>query len=112
MEEDFVYLPDTNRSFIVRPSDICSFESEGNYTRVTLKDNTKVLIRRALNNLEERLREHKEFFRTDRSTIVNLAFVKEVQFYDSRRLFFILSNGQEVILSKQRSMALKSTMSL
>jgi two-component system, LytTR family, response regulator len=108
LEEDFVYLPDSARSFVVRPSDICSLESEGNYTRVTLKDNTKILVRRALTKLEAKLKEHKEFFRTDRSTIVNLAFVKEVQFHDSKRLLFTLSNGHQVVLSRQQSMAMKS----
>jgi two-component system, LytTR family, response regulator len=106
--EDFTYLPDTNRSFVVRISDICSLESEGNYTRVTLGDNTKVLIRRALTHLETKLEEHEEFFRTDRATIVNLAFVKEVQFCDPRRLLFILHNGQQVNLSRQRSLAMKA----
>jgi DNA-binding LytR/AlgR family response regulator len=106
--EDFVYLPDHACSLIVRIPDICSLESEGNYTRVTLRDNTRILIRRALTNLEEKLKEHKEFFRTGRSTIVNLAFVKEVQFHDARHLLFILSNGQQVILSRRQSVALKS----
>ena len=96
---------------MVRGADILSFEADGNYTEIHLTDATAILIRCAFYKCERQL-DPSTFFRTGRDCIVNLSHVKQVRIFDIKRYVFIMSDGREVILSRQSSLRLKREKSL
>lgn len=109
--DDFIFLSDNVKCWIIRSSNILSLEPDGNYTQIHLTDATIVLIRCAFHKCERNL-DPSTFFRTGRDCIVNLAHVKEVKIFDTKRYKFTMSNGKEVILSRQGSLRLKREKSL
>ena len=111
--DDFVYVADTAKGWVVRMSDISTLEARGNYVRVTLDhgDGGKLLIRQSLTACEEKL-DGRMFFRANRQWLVNLNYVKSVRALDPKRLAFVLSDGREVPLSRHCTLHLKKTMSL
>jgi two-component system LytT family response regulator len=104
---DFVYLPNTANGWVVRVSEIGLLEALGNYTRVILSDGRKILLRRSMTNCERDLSETRRFFRTSRSCIVNLEWVKKTRPADPKHITFVLEGGKEVTLSRQRTVALR-----
>lgn len=111
-EDDFVFLPGAACGRLVRVKDIWTLDVEQNYTRVTTKDgNDQILVRRPLIWCETRL-DPKIFFRANRECLLNLSYVKTVSPYDAKRLFFILMNGREIVLSRLRTIALRRKFAL
>ena len=87
-------------------SDIVSLEAQGNYLTLTDPAGHRLMIRKTLSAAAARL-PAEEFFQTSREMIVNLAYVKEVGIEDKKRLFFQMTNGRKVILSRQGTKALR-----
>lgn len=108
--DDFVFLSDTARCWIVRAADIWTLEACGNYTRVTLSDAT-ALIRRPLRECEGKL-DPATFFRTRRDCIVNLSRVKQMRMLDAKRFLFVLLDGREVAMSRKQSLLFRKQKSL
>jgi len=96
---------------MVRMTDILSLEADGNYTQIHLTDANIILIRCAFHKCERNL-DPSTFFRTGRDCIVNLSHVKEMRIFDHKRYMFIMSDGREVILSRQNSLRFKREKSL
>ena len=71
------FVREGERCWFVPLADVSLFESEGNHTRVVFGDN-RPLISRSLAYLEQRLDE-KRFFRANRSQIVGLTHVVDVE---------------------------------
>jgi DNA-binding LytR/AlgR family response regulator len=108
--DDFIFLSDTARCWVVRASDIWTLEACGNYTRVTLSDAT-ALIRRPLRECEGKL-DPSTFFRTRRDCIVNLSRVKQMRMLDAKRFLFVLLDGKEVAMSRKQSLLFRKQKSL
>jgi DNA-binding LytR/AlgR family response regulator len=108
--QDFVFLSDNVRCWVVRASDISTLEACGNYTRVTLSGAT-ALIRRPLRECEGRL-DPASFFRTRRDCIVNLSRVKQMRMLDSKRFLFVLLDGKEVAMSRKQSLLFRKQKAL
>jgi DNA-binding LytR/AlgR family response regulator len=108
--QDFVFLSDNVRCWVVRASDILTLEACGNYTRVTLSGAT-ALIRRPLRECEGRL-DPASFFRTRRDCIVNLSRVKQMRMLDSKRFLFVLLDGKEVPMSRKQSLLFRKQKAL
>jgi DNA-binding LytR/AlgR family response regulator len=108
--EDFIFLSDNVRCWVVRVSDISTLEACGNYTRVTLGGAT-ALIRRPLRECEGRL-DPGTFFRTRRDCIVNLSRVKQMRMLDSKRFLFVLFDGKEVPMSRKQSLLFRKQKAL
>jgi DNA-binding LytR/AlgR family response regulator len=108
--DDFIFLSDTARCWVVRTSDIWTLEACGNYTRITLSDAT-ALIRRPLRECECKL-DPSTFFRTRRDCIVNLSRVKQMRMLDAKRFLFVLLDGREVAMSRKQSLLFRKQKSL
>jgi two-component system, LytTR family, response regulator len=108
--EDFVFLSDNVRCWVVRASDISTLEACGNYTRVTLSGAT-ALIRRPLRECEGRL-DPATFFRTRRDCIVNLSRVRQMRMLDAKRFLFVLLDGKEVPMSRKQSLLFRKQKAL
>lgn len=108
--DDFIFLSDNVKCWVVRASDISTLEACGNYTRVNLSDAT-ALIRRPLRECECRL-DPSIFFRTRRDCIVNLSQVKQMRMLDAKRFLLVLLDGKEVAMSRKQSLLFRKQKSL
>jgi two-component system LytT family response regulator len=109
-EEDFLFLPGAEQ--MVQVKEICTLEVDQNYTQVTVQNSSKkILVRRSLTFCESRL-DPRVFVRANRECLVNLSCVKSVSAYDGKRLFFILKDGREIVLSRLCSIALRKAFSI
>ena len=108
--DDFIFLSDNVKCWVVRASDISTLEACGNYTRVNLSDAT-ALIRRPLRECECRL-DPSTFFRTRRDCIVNLSRVKQMRLLDAKRFLFVLLDGKEVAMSRKQSLLFRKQKAL
>jgi DNA-binding LytR/AlgR family response regulator len=108
--DDFIFLSDNVKCWVVRASEISTLEACGNYTRVNLSDAT-ALIRRPLREVECRL-DPSTFFRTRRDCIVNLSRVKQMRMLDAKRFLFVLLDGKEVAMSRKQSLLFRKQKAL
>jgi two-component system LytT family response regulator len=109
-DEDQVFLKDGERCWFVKLSNVRLFESEGNYVRVHF-ENSKPLILRSLNNLEQRLSPN-SFFRASRKHIVNLRWIENIEPWFNGGLMVKLRGGEQIEISRRQSVKLKDMMSL
>jgi two-component system LytT family response regulator len=114
--DDFVLLCGSAKSFVVRVSDIMFLEADGNYTNIYLTNGSKITIRKPVSQCENEL-DASIFFRTSRTFIVNLNFVKKVEMADAKRFMFIIRKDdirdeKRVILSRKQSLKLRRERSL
>jgi two-component system LytT family response regulator len=109
--DDFIFLSNSAKCWMVQSSNILSLNADGNYTKIHLTNATNILIRCAFHKCEHQL-DPSMFFRTGRDCIVNLTHVKKVQIFDNKRYMFIMSDDKEVILSRQSSLRLRREKSL
>jgi two-component system LytT family response regulator len=107
---DFVFLPGSEQ--MVQVQEISTLEVDQNYTQVTVQSSgKKILVRRTLGFCESRL-DPKTFVRANRGCLVNLNYVRTVSAYDGKRLYFVLKDGREIILSRLCSIALRKEFKL
>ena len=79
------------RIFLIRPEDIDWLEADGNHVRVHIGKESH-LIRETLSKLESRLPE-RAFMRIHRSTLVNIARIREIQPWFQGDYVLLLSDG-------------------
>src|SRR4029077_7979404 len=103
--DDFVFLYDCAKTWMVRCSDIIFFEADGNDTIIHLIQG-KISVRKTISKCEEVL-DPSMFFRANRSCIVNLSFVAKVEILDAKRYEFRLKNDAQIILSRNASLKLR-----
>ena len=111
---DKIFIKDGERCWFVALAEIMLFESEGNYARVYFNAGTQTqrpLMLRSLNQLEERLNQN-QFFRANRSQIVNLQFIDSVAPTEAGGLAIVLKNQLRVELSRRRAAEFKELSSL
>lgn len=107
---DKIFIKDGEKCWFVKLEDVRYFESVGNYIKVYFDDN-KPLLLRSLNKIEERLLE-KQFFRTNRKNIVNVAWIKKVDNWFSGGLKLTLKTGEEIEVSRRQAQKFREMMSL
>ena len=95
---------------LITPSQIEKLFSVGNHVKVS-GDGLDMLIQGTLAALEERL-DKRYFFRANRSYIVNLQKVRNINVGISGGYVLVLSSGAEVEVSRRQSQALKNYFSL
>jgi two-component system, LytTR family, response regulator len=109
-ENSQIFIKDGEKCWLVKLSEVQLFEIVGNYTRVYFRD-SKPLIYKSLNQVEERLPQHL-FFRANRQQVVNLQYIKSVDNWFNGKLRAIMQNGTEVEISRRQSALFKELLSL
>jgi len=96
---DRLLVEDDGRSFFVRTADVDWIEAAKNYVRLHVGDRTH-LLRSTLSALEQRL-DPERFRRINRSAVVNLDRVRELQPWFHGDAIIILQTGARVTLSRR-----------
>lgn len=109
-ENDKIFIKDGEKCWFVELHKVRRFESVGNYSQVFF-DNSKPLILKSLNNLEEKLSE-KLFFRANRKTIINLNFINKIEPSDNSGLILYMTDEEVIDVSRRQSVRFKNIMSL
>lgn len=107
---DRVFLRDGERCWLLPVGDIIVIESEGNYSIVKFAGNAPMLPR-SLSSLEQRL-DPQLFFRANRSQLINLQKIQDVDLWFSGSLRVKLEGGLTVELSRRQAAAFRERLSL
>ena len=99
--QDFIFLSDNTKCWLVRTGDISMLEACGNYTRVHMGDSV-AMVRRPLRECERKL-DQSLFFRARRDCLINLSLVRQTKTLTGDRFLFVLADGTEVPLSRNQS---------
>lgn len=84
--------------------EIICLQSDNNYSRIFLSDNSVYVMCRTLKDYETEL-DSRLFLRCHRSYLINKAFVKEIESH--RRECLLLSNGLKVPIARRKSLKVK-----
>ena len=91
-------LRDRQRSIVLAPTDIDWIEADGDYVRVYAAGKGH-LVRHTIGALEQRL-DGRQFARIHRSSIVNIARIREVQPDGDRSFRVVLKDGTRLRMSR------------
>ncbi len=108
--ESQVFVREGDRCWFVALGDIVLLEAEGSSTRVFF-GGQKPVLPRALTALEARLPADR-FFRINRSQIVNLKCIENIEPWFSRSLRARLKGGLEVEFSRRQALAFREAQGL
>lgn len=108
--ESQIFVKDGEQCWFVKLADIRLFEVDGNYTKVLFEGN-QPMIPKTLNYLEERL-DPEEFFRANRSQIVNLKWIDKIDPWFSGSIKITLKGGGEIETSRRQAIRFREMMSL
>jgi two-component system, LytTR family, response regulator len=100
-----LFIKDGPRCWFVPLREVSLFTSEGNYVRLHW-GKERPLLGRSLMSLEEKL-DAKRFFRANRSQIVNLEFIQQVETGEGGRLHVQLRDGPEIEVSRRQAREFK-----
>ena len=103
MNNEKILIKDWDKEVLIKVSDILYIEAQNNNISINTMEESYI-IRRSLGNIESELKGDK-FFKTHRSYIVNLSYVKT---YDNKEI--TLENDKKIILSRTRVKDFKSSM--
>lgn len=91
----------TNKGLIfIKIKDIMYFEADGSYTHVILSNGESHLVSKSLANFEEVLNDNPIFFRSHKSNLVNLNFIKQYIRGEGGEL--IMQNDKSIVLSRNK----------
>ena len=96
-----LFVRDGPRCWFVPLREVSLFSAEGNYVRMQW-GKERPLLGRSLTTLEEKL-DAKAFFRANRSQIVNLDFIQQVDLGEGGRLHVQLRDGPEIEVSRRQA---------
>jgi two-component system, LytTR family, response regulator len=96
-----LFVRDGHRCWFVPLREVSLFSAEGNYVRLRW-GNERPLLGRSLSALEEKL-DGRRYFRANRSQIVNLDFIEQVEVGEGGRLHVQLRGGPEVEISRRQA---------
>lgn len=102
---DQIFVRDGERCHFIRLSDLRLISVEGNYVRLFFLD-TKAILARSLNYIEERL-DPNVFFRANRQQIVNMDYVAKIEPWLNEGLLIKMTDKTEVEVSRRQAKELK-----
>lgn len=105
-----IFIKDGEKVYFIALAEIILIESMDNYARLYFGDK-KAMIKRSLNQLEEKL-DPNTFFRANRSQIINTEYIKEIHPYFNNKLQLVLITGEKIELSSRQSVKFKKRNSL
>jgi len=101
-----IFVKDRQQYHFIKWSKVHLIESMDNYARLYFEEKN-VFLKSSLNQLEEKL-DAKTFFRINRSQIINLQFIQNIQIVPNGRLQISLRTGEVLEASDRQSVKLKS----
>jgi two-component system LytT family response regulator len=107
---DQIFVRDGEHCHFIRLSDLRLIGVEGNYVRLFFL-NTKALLARSLNYIEERL-DPQIFFRANRQQIVNMDYVAKIEPWLNEGLLIKMLDGTEVEVSRRQAKELKQRLEI
>ena len=108
--DDRVFVKDGDTLHFVRLGDVRLFESEGNYVRLYVGEETPLVLR-SLSALEDRL-DPAVFFRASRQHLLNLEHVARLEDWFGGTLRAVLAGGETVELSRRQTQRFRERTSL
>jgi two-component system, LytTR family, response regulator len=94
-----IALPVSEGLLFIEVPDIVYLEADGAYTNVWLRNGSKILVSKKMKFFEEILETRQNFFRSHRSFIVNINFLKK---YNKNEASLMLDNGKVAYISRDR----------
>lgn len=94
-----IALPVSEGLLFIEVNDIVYLEAEGAYTNVWLNNSTKILVSKKIKFFEEIVDTRANFFRSHRSYIVNINYLKK---YNKNESSLLLDNNKIVYISRDR----------
>ncbi len=94
-----IALPLADGLHFVNTNDIMYLEADGAYTEVWLNDGSKQVVSKKLKFFEDILEKKPNYFRSHRSYIVNINYVKK---YSKSDNLLLLDNGKTLLISRER----------
>lgn len=104
------FVKDKEQCWLVELQQVQLFESIGNYTRLYF-DEHKPMIYKSLSQVEKRLPDG-GFFRANRTELINMQYVANVEMALNGHLLISLKNGKIIELSRRQATEFKKRMSL
>lgn len=95
-----IIIPAGNVLEVLKVDDIRYFEADGSYTKIFLIKDKFMMVSKNLRFFEDILKSYPEFFRSHRSYIVNIHFVKKI--LKSTGGVVVLEDGIELPVSNER----------
>jgi two-component system LytT family response regulator len=97
-EHKRIAVPVVSGVEILKLAEIMYLQANGSYTNIFLNNNTHVLVGKNLKYFEDLIADDTLFFRTHRSYLVNISYIKKV----------LKSNGGELILNNNISLPINT----
>ncbi|HLP12961.1 MAG TPA: LytTR family DNA-binding domain-containing protein, partial [Flavobacteriales bacterium] len=94
-----IALPVADGLLFIDVPEIIYLEAEGAYTNVWLKNGSKILVSKKIKFFEEILDSRPNFFRSHRSYVVNINYLKK---YNRAESSLTLENGKTVYVARDR----------
>lgn len=108
--DDQIFIRDGEHCHFVRLHELRLLSIEGNYLRLFFRD-TKALLNRSLNYIEERF-DPSLFFRANRQQMVNMDYVARIEPWVNDGLLLVLKDGTKVEVSRRQARELKHRLEL
>lgn len=94
-----IALPMAEGLLFVETAEIIYLEADGAYTEVWLRNGSKITVSKKIKFFEDVLDKRPNFFRSHRSYIVNINFIRK---YNKADNALTLDNGKTVVISRDR----------
>ena len=107
---DQIFVRDGEHCHFIRLTNLRLINVEGNYVRLHFL-NTKALLARSMNYIEEKL-DPQVFFRANRQQIINMDYVANIEPWLNDGLLIKLRDGTEVEVSRRQAKELKQQLEI
>lgn len=105
-----IFVKDNDKCWLIDIQQVRYFQSQGNYSQIHFEQN-KPMVYRPLTQIEQRLPAN-QFFRVNRSFIININFVQNIEAYGQSGLLLTMDDGEEIDVSRRHASHLKQALSL
>lgn len=105
-----IFVKDNDKCWLIDIQQVRYFQSQGNHCQIHFGEH-KPMVYRPLNQIEQRLPVN-QFFRVNRSHIININFVKDIEAYGQSGLLLTMDDDTEIDVSRRHASHLKQALSL
>jgi two-component system LytT family response regulator len=105
-----IFVKDNDQCWLIDIQQVRYFQSQGNHSQIHFETH-KPMVYRPLTQIEQRL-PNNQFFRVNRSFIININFVKNIEAYGQSGLLLTMDDGQEIDVSRRHASHIKQVLSI